>query len=477
MNDSEREPKEYDVLVLGGGTAGTAAAANAQAELGPEGRVAMFNKGELGGLCILRGCMPTKTMLHAAHLAHEAGHHHTPGVGQADLEIDFGEVMQNQAAKVARFKAAKLRGIANGGYEVIDAFARFAGEDLVEADGELYRFTSGAVIASGSRVSYPNIEGLEALREAGLLLDSDDVMKLTERPASAIVLGGGAIGLELGLFLARMGTQVYMTNRSAFYSKIDADIAAEMAGVLEAEPNLTPLAPLGAKALRVVERPGGGRGVAFDVETGGAARTLEADVFVCATGRDALLEPLALETAGVERKGRGLVFDEAMRTTNPRIFVAGDATGDEQILHVANWEGKAAGLGAAGRKEGLAVERRLAMAVVFTDPPLATIGMTETEAREAGHDPIVVMERFPETGRAITMDVQHGCWKLVVERSTGEVLGSQILGPRADDLVHAISTIMYYDGTVSDMLEMPWYHPTLSEVALSLARSAERERG
>lgn len=477
MNDSDSEPKEYDVLVLGGGTAGTAAAANAQAELGPEGRVAMFNKGELGGLCILRGCMPTKTMLHAAHLAHEAGHHHTPGVGRAELELDFPSVMQNQAAKVARFKAAKLKGIANGGYEVIDAYARFAGEGLVEADGQLYRFTKGAVIATGSSVSYPPIEGLDDVREAGLLLDSDDVMALTERPASAIVLGGGAIGLELGLFLARMGTVVHMTNRSAFYSKIDPDIADEMAKVLEAEPNLTPVAPLQAQALRVVERDDGTRCVAFDVTFECESLTLEADVFVCATGRDAVLEPLALDTVGVERKGKGLVFDDEMRTTNPRIFVAGDATGEEQILHVANWEGKAAGLGAAGAPGDLAVERRLAMTVVFTDPPLATIGMTEAEARGAGHDPVAVLERFPETGRAITMDVQHGCWKLVVERSTGEVLGSQILGPRADDLVHAISTIMYYDGTVNDMLEMPWYHPTLSEVALSLARSAERERG
>ena len=139
--------KTYDVLVIGGGSAGTSAAAAAAAALGPDGRVAMFNKGELGGLCILRGCMPTKTMLHAAHLVHEAGHHNTPGIGHAKLAIDFGAVMDNQAAKVARFKKAKLGGIAKGGYEVIDAYARFSGPNAIEADGVEYHFTRGAVIA------------------------------------------------------------------------------------------------------------------------------------------------------------------------------------------------------------------------------------------------------------------------------------------------------------------------------------------
>jgi pyruvate/2-oxoglutarate dehydrogenase complex dihydrolipoamide dehydrogenase (E3) component len=124
--------KTYDVLVLGGGTAGTAAAKAAH-QAGA--KVAMFNKGELGGLCILRGCMPTKTMLHAAHLVHEAAHHHTPGVGRTRPEIDFPAVMANKDAKVKRFQNAKIQGIEQAGYEVVDARARFTGADTVEADG------------------------------------------------------------------------------------------------------------------------------------------------------------------------------------------------------------------------------------------------------------------------------------------------------------------------------------------------------
>ena len=459
--------KTYDVLVIGGGTAGTQAAAQAHAALGPAGgRVAMFNKGELGGLCILRGCMPTKTMLHAGHLVHEAGHHHTPGVGHGDLSIDFEAVMANKDAKVARFKKAKLGGIERGGYEVIDAYARFSGPDTVVTDsGEEYRFTKGAVLASGSDPIVPPIDGIEAVREAGLYWDSDDVMAMTTLPASAIVLGGGAIGLELGLFLARMGCRTYMVNRSRFYSKIDEELAVEMEAILDAEPNLTRVAPLTSLGVEAVD----GR-VRYRIESEGEERVLEADVFVGATGRRARLDDMGLEAAGVDHEGGRVRHDAAMCTTNPRIFVAGDATGSELLLHVANWEGKSAGLGAAGVLGEHAVERRLRMAVVFTDPPMATIGMTEAEAAAAGIPCVTASAKLAQTGRAITMDVQHGVWKMVAHAQTGELLGSQLLGPRADDIVHTISAAMFYRGTVQDLLAMPWYHPTITEVGLGLAR-------
>ena len=172
----------YDVIVLGGGSAGTSAAATAH-RAGAE--VAMFNKGELGGLCILMGCMPTKTMLHAAHLVHEAGHHETPGVGHTEPTIGFAEVMANKDAKVARFKNAKLRGIEKAGYEVIDAYARFQGEDTVVADnGESYRFTKGAVIATGSDPVIPPIAGIEEVP----VWTSDDVLNVLNLREFAIVV-------------------------------------------------------------------------------------------------------------------------------------------------------------------------------------------------------------------------------------------------------------------------------------------------
>ncbi len=457
--------EEFDVVVLGGGTAGTAAA-KAAAESGA--RTVMFNDGELGGLCILRGCMPTKTLLHAAHLVHEARHHHTPGVGHGELDVDFDAVMGNKSAKVARFKRAKIQGIERGGYEVVDARAAFSGRDTVKAGGKEYRFTKGAVIAAGSVQFVPPVDGLDQVP----YWTSDTVMALETQPSSLVVVGSGAIGLELAQFFSRIGTRVTLLSRRPVFQDVDPLVVEEMAAALDAEPNFERLAEW--KPLRVSERPGGG--VTVDVEGPDASRTIEADAILVATGRKAAVEGLGLDAAGVDVKNGRVVCGADMQTSNPNVFVAGDVTGNRLLLHVANWEGRVAGLGAAQVPGEHAVEQRLHMEVVFTDPPMAMIGMTEAQAREAGHDVVTASARASETGRAITMDVQHGALKLVADKASGEILGGQFLCPRADDIVHVISSIMFYRGTAAQMLDMPWYHPTVTEVLLSLARELEGKR-
>lgn len=449
--------KSWDVVVVGGGTAGTAAAKAAAAA---GARTAMLNDGELGGLCILRGCMPTKTMLHAAHLAHDARQARTPGVRTAGVTVDFAALMANKDAKVARFKAAKVRSIEGGGYAVIDARARFVAPDAVEAGGELHRFQRGAVIAVGSVTSVPDLPGLADVP----YLTSDDVMRLEAAPRSLVVLGSGAVGLELGQFFARIGTRVTLVTRRPVYADADPLVAEEMAAALADEPDFELRQPV---AVTRVER--GGPGVRVHLADG---TTAEGEALLLATGRRPALDGLGLEAAGIPLEGGRAAHGDDMGTANPRVWIAGDASGDRLILHVANQEGRAAGLNAAraGAAPRERVDRRLDTWVVFTDPPMARVGMNEREARAAGLDPLVARARYAETGRAITMDVAHGGCALVADRATGELLGAQLLGPRADDLVHQIAAIMYYRGTAAHMLDMPWYHPTVSEVFLSLAR-------
>ena len=297
-------------------------------------------------------------------------------------------------------------------------------------------------------------------------------MDIKEIPESAIVMGGGAIGLELGLFLARMGCKTIQANRSRIFSKLDAELADEMEAVLRSEPNMELVAPFSATG---IENKDGM--VHLHLDTAEGPRTLVAKHFVAATGRNARLENMGLEAAGVEFSRGRVQCDGAMRTTNPRIFVAGDATGKDLLLHIANWEGKAAGDGAAELPGDHTVETRLHMTAIFTDPPLATIGITEAEGHAAGIPLVTASAKLAETGRAITMDVQHGLWKMVAHKETGELLGCQILGPRADDIIHIISTAMFYRGTAEDLLKMPWYHPTISEVGLSLARQLAAQVG
>lgn len=205
-------------------------------------------------------------------------------------------------------------------------------------------------------------------------------------------------------------------------------------------------------------------------------RTVAAGALLLATGRRALLEELDLPAAGVDVSGEQVLCGDDMRTSNPRIFVAGDATGREMILHVAGQEGRVAGRNAAAGEVVERVDRRLDMKIIFTDPPLATLGLTEREAREQGRPAVTSFRRFPETGRAITMDVRHGVCKLVADARQVEILGAQILGPRADDTIHTLAAIMLYHGTAANMLAIAWYHPTVSEVFLSLAQDI-RGRG
>lgn len=456
--------KTYDVIVLGGGSAGTAAA---KAAAGAGARTLMFNDGELGGLCILRGCMPTKTMLHAAYLAHHARHHRTPGVRAKDVSLDFAAVMANKDAKVARFKKAKLAGIASGGYEVVDARARFTGPDTVEAGSESYRFARGAVIATGSVPALPQLTGIDEVP----YWTSDDALRADEAPASMLVVGVGAIGLELATFFARMGSEVQLVGRRRPFDDVGELFADEMARVAGAEPRLRCHFPARPTAVR-----GDAAGVHLQIERTGRRQELSAATLLLATGRSAALDGLDLHVADIEVRNGRVTCGPDMQTTNPRVFVAGDATGDTLILHVANWEGRVAGLGAAQVPGPHRVEQRLRMAVRFTDPPMAEVGMTPDQARAAGHTVAVALARFPETGRAITMDVEHGVWQLVADASSGEILGAQILGPHADELIHTIAAVMYYRGSADDLLHMPWYHPTLSEVTLSLARDIEQRR-
>ena len=454
---------DFDVIVLGGGSAGSSAASAARAA---GARTLMINDGELGGLCILRGCMPTKSMLAAAHAVHEARHLGPFGARlEGRVDVDFAAIVARKDGHVARFKKAKVDSIDASDYTLLDARARFVEPGIVEAGGQRFHGKK-FVIATGSNPSSLPIPGLDEVR----VWTSDDVMRLSAAPKRLIVQGGGPIGLELAQFFARIGTEVTVVNRSALLSKIDADCGNELHRALLTEPRISLAVP--AKIERLSRH---GEGLRAVLVADDGKREIEADALLMAVGREAALDGIGLETLGLSPSGGVLEHDATMRTEHPDVYVAGDATGDYQILHLANQEAAVAGHNAAAGTPRT-MDYRLGMSVVFTDPPFAQVGLGEQQARATGIDVVVASERFPETGRAITMESRHGLWKLVVDRKSGEILGSSILGPRADDLVHEIAILMHYRAKIGDILDLPWYHPTLSEVLLNLARDVEKQR-
>ena len=451
---------DYDVIVLGGGSAGSSAAAAAQAG---GAKTLMINDGELGGLCILRGCMPTKSMLAAAHVIHEAQHLEPFGARlKGEVEVDFEAIVDRKDGHVARFKKAKVDSIEAQSYHLLDARAHFIDAHTVQAGDRTLRARS-FVIATGSTPTTLAIDGIEEVP----VWNSDDVMRLREAPRRLLVQGAGPIGLELAQFFARIGTEVRLVNRSPLLAKGDAEAGRELQAALDDEPRLQVDAP---GSIEKLEPHGDGL-----VATLADGERFEADALLMAIGRRAALDELGLDAAGVTVERNVVPHNEAMQTNQSHIYVAGDSTGRYQILHLANAEGRVAGHNAAGG-ETRQIDYRLKMSVIFSDPPFAQVGMDEDEARAAGHDPVIGRARFPETGRAITMETQHGLWKLLVDRKDGRILGSSILGPRADDLIHIISTMMHFDGNIDEIERMPWYHPTLSEVALNLYRDIQRQR-
>ncbi len=200
----------------------------------------------------------------------------------------------------------------------------------------------------------------------------------------------------------------------------------------------------------------------------------EAESYLCAVGQHAALDGIGLEPAGIEAS-RGVVSHDAhLQTSNPRVFVAGDATGSHQILHLANQEGKVAGWNAMRGPERIQ-DYRLKMSVVFTDPPFASVGMSEPEAQAAGVDVLCARKHWPQQGRAIVMETRHGMIKLLADSANGRIVGCQILGPRADDLIHIPAAMMHYGGTAEDVGQLPWYHPTLAEAFIELGRELSRQ--
>jgi pyruvate/2-oxoglutarate dehydrogenase complex dihydrolipoamide dehydrogenase (E3) component len=444
---------DYDLAIIGGGSGGYAAARTAAAA--GLRTVVLEGGAEVGGLCILRGCMPSKALLYAAEVLHLASHAEPWGIHTDNVSFDFAQVMARKNALVKDFADYRRQQLAGGKFKFLRALARFADPHTLELSTGDKLTAANFVIATGSVVAPSPLPQLDAVG----YLTSDTALSLTRLPKSLIVLGCGPVAVEFAQFLARFGVQVSLIQRSAHVlSKLDDDATGELEKVLRREGiHLC----TGTKLLDA-RRVENGKEVAF--EHNGQPVRVRAEEILFALGRVPNIASLGLEGIGVQVEDRRIVTNDQMQTSLPHVYAVGDCTGLYEIVHIAIQQGEVAAHNAAHPDRMKPMDYRLLTEVVFTEPQVAVVGLTEKSARAANRPYLAASYPFSDHGKSLIMDAKDGFVKLLANPASGEIIGGCCVGPVGGELIHEIIAAMYKRMTVHELAAMPHYHPTLAEI-------------
>lgn len=442
----------YDLVVLGGGAAGLVASVTA-AELGA--RVALIERDRPGGDCLYTGCVPSKSLIASAKLAHAIRTGDRLGLDAVEPRFEFARVMERIETVIA---AAGERDspeyLTARGVEVIRGHARFEEAGVVAVDGRAMRYRA-ALIATGSEPATPPIAGLDA----AAALTNETIFALRERPQRLAVLGGGPIGVELGQALQRLGSRVTIVEQGGSpLAREEPEAGRHMTRVLESEGVRVELGTV-AKLVRPTE---GGAGTLV-VEGLCGETELPYDRLLVATGRRPAAGALGLERVGVETTDAGWIrVDRRLRTTGDRIYAAGDAVGELFFTHVAGLHGLTAATNALFRLRRT-VDHASVPWVTFTDPEVARVGMTELQARERlGRDPVVLRYDYADSDRALTAATASGFVKLVADRR-GRLLGGTIVATGAGETIAEVTRVVSDGGKVGTLAQTLRAYPTMSE--------------
>jgi pyruvate/2-oxoglutarate dehydrogenase complex dihydrolipoamide dehydrogenase (E3) component len=464
--------QHYDLVVIGGGTAGLVTAAGSA---GIGARVALVERERLGGECLWTGCVPSKALIAAARSAAESRGAERYGIRSAQVEADFGAALRwvrDAQQRIAPHDSPeRFRGL---GVDVIQGEARFTGARALSVDGRALS-AKRIVLATGSAPAVPPIPGLADVP----YLTNETIFSLTERPATLLVLGGGPIGLELAQAFTRLGSTVHVLEAAPrLLPREDHELAELLGQRLDAEGVRL---HLGMTATRV-ERGPSGRGIRVTAASSDdgphgsrEALTLEGDALLVATGRTPRLDGLELARAGVEAGKGGITVDEGLRTTAEGVWAAGDCVGPLRFTHVADYQARL-----VIRNAFFPFRSRADYSVVpwvtFTDPELAHVGLTEEEARERHGDGVRVWRRpFADVDRAITDGETAGLVKLVTTHR-GRILGGHILGHGAGNMIGEITLAMKHGVSAQALGNTIHPYPTYPEAIRQAAEQYTKSR-
>lgn len=447
---------KFDAIVVGGGPGGYECAIR----LSQNGlKTALVEKDELGGTCLNRGCIPTKTLLHSADVYYEAAHSSAFGVTAGNVTFDYARIIERKNAVVRQLRMGIGFLMKSHGVTVFKAAATLVDHRTIKLDdGEILE-CNHLVIATGSEPARIPIPGIDLPG----VVDSTGLLEMTTCPKHIIIVGGGVIGIEFATFYYRLGVKVTVIEMlDRVLSTMDKDIT----DFVEAELKANGVELILGVKVESIEK---GLKVNYSSVKDGAKGTVKGDMVLMAGGRVPNTKGIGLDKIGVRMDRKGFIeVDGLCRTSIPGIYAIGDVNGKMLLAHVASAQGILVANHIAGK-----VCKQLNLnhipACVYCDPEVAMVGLTEEQARATGRDVGTGIFNLSGNGKALAMGKNKGLVKFVFDRTTDEIMGFHIIGPHATDLAAEVAAVMECEGTISEIGNTVHPHPTISEVVMEAA--------
>jgi len=459
----------FDLVILGSGSTAFAAALTAQ-EL--QKTAVMTEERPIGGTCVNRGCLPSKNLIGAAKIIHDARNPRYPGLSACAMDLDFGALVEQKDAVVHDYRKKKYESLVSDHVRVESGHVRFLDPHTVVVDGKQLA-AEKVLIAAGSRPVLPDIDGLDRVPYlTSDLLTVDEQLELRELPQSLLIVGGGYIALELGQMFSRFGTTVTILERNTqlLAHGYEPEVGRTIAAIF-AQEGIQVVFNATAKAVRQE-----GSEVVATALVAGRERQYRTERLLVAAGRRPNTDNIAIERAGVKVNERGeIVVDEHLRTAVPHIFAAGDVVGSqhgsEMATPVGSRQGSIAAHNALSPEPPRQIDHRVVPRTIFVDPEIAVVGMPESEVIAAGHRcwcNTVPMSLVP---RAAAIRDTRGMIKMTADAVSNEVLGVAMVGHNAGEVIHEAAMAMRFRATLPDFIDLLHVFPTMAEALKIIAIS------
>ncbi len=434
--------KNYDICIIGAGPGGTAAALEASS-LGAT--VALIERDEVGGVCLNRGCIPTKARLKSAFLYDEFKRSAEFGITSKYFDFDLSSIRHRSAEIVARLKDQLEQSLKALKVDIIKGEAVFGDEGTVTAGGEKISATA-FIIAAGSS---PRALG-QVKSDKKRIFYSEEILGLDKMPGDITIIGGGAIGCEFASFFSALDAKVTLIEMmERLLPREDKDLSNRLEGIFKKK---------GIEVITGATSP--------DIEK------IRSEVILISVGRSPNTGGMGLEKAGVIVKDGRIIVDEYLKTSAPDIFAVGDCIGRYNLAHAASAEGKAAARNALGKKT--AMDYGLMPVCVYSFPEAASVGLNADEAGNKGYETVAGRAYFAGSGRALAQRETEGFVKLTADKKTGKILGAQILGYNASELIGIISVAIKGGLSLKDLADVVQPHPAFSEAVQEAASTMSR---